>query len=149
MNNLQRIALMSLLYSLPLGLLPTAHAQAASFPDYVHAPDMRQLLHWTHFPILVYLTPGELATEERKKATLAGFDEWVHATRGFVQYQVTTTPASANVTVTFLLDSSVPGKDGATGNTRLNYFGTSLKRARMTLATADAAPPRPSGHGSP
>jgi len=124
-----------------LGFLSDATAQAVASPDYVHAPDMRRLLHWTHFPILVYFTPGALTTKERKDSTLAGFDEWVHATRNFAKYQVVTTEAQANVTVTFLPESTVPGKDGATGNTRITFLESAvIKHVRMVLATANISP---------
>lgn len=140
MNCFQRLFLIILFTSAALGLLSRANAQAAHSSDYIHAPEMRRLLHWSHFPIRVYFTPGILKTQERQEAALAGFDEWVHTTQDLIKYQVVTTDAQANVIVTFLPDSSVPGKEGATGNTRLSFSGTALKQAQMVLATAEAAP---------
>ena len=130
------------LFSLPL-LTPcvTARAQAAPpIPNYADAPEMRRLLHWEHFPLHLYFVPGDLTTKERKDAVQAGFDQWVHASKGFVRYHVVTKPASAEVTVTFLPHESVPDQGGSGGHTTVTFLNLTLKSASIVLATTDVTP---------
>ena len=121
----------------------TPHAEAApeapAIPslNYANSPEIRRLLHWDHFPLHIYFTPGDLATKERMDATQAGFDQWVHATKEFVHYQVVTKPALAEVTVTFLPQESVPNQGGSCGHTTVTFLKLTLKSANIVLATTD------------
>ena len=115
-------------------------APAASISNYADAPEIRRLLHWEHFPLHIYFTPGDLATKERTDAAQAGFDRWVHATKNFVHYQVVTKPALAEVTVTFLPHESVPDQGGSCGHTTVTFLTLTLKSANILLATTDVTP---------
>lgn len=84
--------------------------------------------------------PGELATKGRKDAVQAGFDQWVHATKDFVHYQVVTKPALAEVTVAFLPHESVPDQGGACGHTTVAFLNLTLNSADIVLATTDVTP---------
>jgi hypothetical protein len=101
---------------------------------------MRRLLHWEHFPLHIYFTPGDLTTKERTDAVQAGFDQWVHATKNFVHYRVVAKPALAEVTVTFLPHESVPAQDGSCGHTTVTFLTLTLKSANIVLATTDVSP---------
>lgn len=101
---------------------------------------MRRLLHWEHFPLHIYFTPGDLTTKERTDAAQAGFDQWVHATKNFVHYQVVTKPALAEVTVTFLPHESVPDQGGSCGHTSMAFLTLTLNSASILLATTDVTP---------
>lgn len=109
-------------------------------PSYADAPEMRRLLHWDHFPLHVYFTPGELTTKERMDAVQAGMDQWAHATKDFVCYQVVTKPAQAEVLVTFLPHDSVPDQGGSCGHTTMTFLTLTLKSASVSLATTGIAP---------
>jgi len=113
---------------------------AAPKPNYADAPEMRRLLHWDHFPLHVYLVPGDLATKERTEAVQAGFDQWVHATRDFIHYQIVTKPAQAEITVTFLPNESVPEQGGSFGHTTVTFLTLTLNSANIVLATTDVTP---------
>lgn len=130
------------LFGLPLlAACMTARAQSAPpMPSYADAPEMRRLLHWEHFPLHVYFVPGDLTTKERKDAVQAGFDQWVHATKDFVHYQVVTKPTPAEVTVTFLPHESVPDQGGACGHTTMAFLNLTLNSADIVLATTDVTP---------
>ena len=64
-------------------------------------------LHWTHFPLRVYVANPEYA--DRLKA---GLDKWVGATGGVVAYETVTDASQADVTVT--LGSPPSGTKGLT-----------------------------------
>lgn len=119
---------------------PAAQALPPPPPSYADAPEMRRLLHWDHFPLHVYFTPGELATKEHMDAVQAGMDQWAHATKNFVSYQVVTKPAQAEVLVTFLPHDSVPDQGGSCGHTTITFLTLTLKSASMSLATTGVAP---------
>ena len=101
---------------------------------------MRRLLHWDHFPLHVYIAPSDLATKERTEAVQAGFDQWVHATKDFVQYQIVTKPAQAEITLTFLPNESVPEQGGSCGHTTVTFLTLTLDSANIVLATTDVKP---------
>ncbi len=77
---------------------------------------------------------------ERTEAVQAGFDQWVHASRGFVQYQVVTKPIQAEIVVTFLPDGSVPNQGGSCGHTTMTFLTLTLKSANVLLATTGVTP---------
>ena len=133
------------------GLLPLAlcvflmsHAAAAPAPppppSYADSPEIRRLLHWEHFPLHVYFATGDLVTKERTDAVRAGFDQWVHATKDFVRYQVVTKPAQAEIVVTFLPSESVPNQGGSCGHTTMTFLTLTLKSAVVSLATTGVTP---------
>ena len=109
-------------------------------PNYSHAAEMRRLLHWEHFPLHLYFEPGPLTTKERKDAAIAGFDQWVQATKNFVHYQIVTASAKAEITVAFLPFDSVPHQGGSTGHTTMKFLVLTLKTAHIQLATTDCTP---------
>ena len=108
--------------------------------DYAHGPAMKHLLHWDHFPLLVYLTPSPSATNDCRNAALAGFDQWVRASHDFVRYKLVATSAQAQITVTFLPVDAVPHQGRACGDTTMTFLTTTLKSAAILLATGDATP---------
>jgi len=115
-------------------------APAPPAPSYADAPEIRRLLHWDHFPLRVYFTPGELTTKERTDAVQAGLDQWARATKDFVRYQVVAKPAQAEISVTFLPHESVPGQGGSCGHTTMTFLTLTLKSASVSLATVGIAP---------
>lgn len=122
---------------------PVAAAPAPPIPpppSYRDSPEIRRLLHWEHFPLHVCFVPGDLTTPERTDAVRAGFDQWVHATKDFVHYQVVTKPAQAEVVVTFLPSESVPDQDGSCGHTTMTFLTLTLKSAAVSLATLGVTP---------
>jgi hypothetical protein len=145
MNKLPLIRRFGLLMFTFLLISATARAQtpAASPPDvpvapnYAHSLEMKHLLHWEHFPLHLYFDPGPLVTKERKEAAIAGFDQWVQATKGFVHYQIVSVPAQAEITVKFLPLDSVPNQGGSTGHTTMKFLTLTLKTALIQLATTD------------
>ena len=134
---------LSQLLGLPLALclaaLPcVSAAQPAS--DYVHAPTMQRLLHWTKFPIRVFVATHGAAEEGAAREALAGFDAWGTATGGVVHYDVVNTPTAADVTVRFVPGDVLPGPPGIVGLTSVSWVRGTLRRASMTLATGSATP---------
>ncbi len=108
-------------------------------PDYTHAPGLRALLHWERFPLRVSFPAGRLATRERKALALAGFDEWVQATRGAVSYEVVPTASPGDLTVIFLPHPSAVSPPVG-GLTTLTRAGAVLKKAAMSLTERDEDP---------
>lgn len=134
---------------IPLGLLiclltllaPCRAAQdAPPGPNYAHAPAMRALLHWGHFPVRVFFVPGPLLTRQREGRALAGFDEWVRATRGVACYRVVPDGAQADLTVSFTPHVSASGSPRAAGQTTVTRAGAVLTGAAMEVAERDEDP---------
>lgn len=123
----------------PLLLCLTAQAQSSA-PNYSKAPEMHHLLHWEHFPLHVYFEPGPQTTKDRVDTALAGFNQWASATKYFVHLQVVTVPTKAEVTVVFLPFDSVPNQGGSTGHTTLKFLATTMKSARIQIATVGCTP---------
>lgn len=122
-------------------LAPRCVAQdARPGSDYAHAPTMHALLHWERFPLRVFFVPSRLATREREGHALAGFDEWVKATRGGVSYQTVPAEAQADLTVSFTPHVSISGSPRAAGQTALTRAGAVLRRAAMEVAERDEDP---------
>ena len=124
----------------PTAAAPAPPVPAPSSPSYVDSPEIKRLLHWEHFPLHVYFPTGDLATKERTDAVRAGFDQWVHATKDFVHYQVVTKPAQAEIVVTFLPSESVPNEGGSCGHTTMTFLTLTLKSANILLATTGVTP---------
>jgi hypothetical protein len=86
------------------------------------------LLVWPSFPIRVFFIQDSNFTTTRRDIALDGFDQWVDASGGQVDYQVVSSLSSADVTVSF--DPST-----ANGLTELHFSGLSLHSADMTIGT--------------
>jgi predicted Zn-dependent protease len=117
----------------------------AAFPAQCHpeaAPPMR-LLHWPQFPVRVYLPAHGPGQADEEQTALAGFDEWVTASHGFIRYVRVSDKAQAQITVEY-----VPGRflspgaksAGAVGETTLSSSVGVLKKASVRLAEGAAAP---------
>lgn len=119
---------------------PAAARAAPPSADYARASGLRALLHWEHFPLRVFFPAGRFATRERKALALAGFDEWVRATRGIVRYQVVPAGAQADVTVTFTPHPPASGPTQTGGLTVLTRTGAALRKAALSLTERDEDP---------
>ena len=71
---------------------------------------------------------------------LAGFDEWVRATRGVVCYQVVPTESRADLVVTFTFHSLSAGFSHVGGLTTLTCTGAVLKKAAIEIVEKDDDP---------
>lgn len=71
-----------------------ASRSAISYADHVD-----NLERWSHFPITVGFRHDANYSPQRQAAILAGFRQWVGATRGVVAFSVVNDPRSADVTV--------------------------------------------------
>ena len=120
--------------------LPTALPAQDTFPSYAHCGEINRLLHWPHFPLHIYFSPGRAASPERRKQVLAGFDEWVQATQGTVCYQIVGSEAAADLTVTISSQINLPKAARALGQTVLIYNGTVLTKAIIQLVERDDDP---------
>lgn len=116
---------------------PCAAQDARPGADYAHASSMRALLHWERFPLRVFFVPSRLATREREGHVLAGFDEWVRATRGAVSYRTVPAESQADITVSFAPHVSASGPPRAAGQTALTRAGAAVRRAAMEVAERD------------
>ncbi len=128
---------------LPLALffaaLPCVGA-AQPAPDYVHAPAMQRLLHWTKFPLRVFVATHDTNETVAAREALAGFDAWETATNGVVRYVVVNSPTDADLTVQFIPKSTLPGQPGVVGLTSVSWVRATLKKATMTLAIGAGTP---------
>ena len=120
--------------------LRPAAADDLFLPNYAHAPTMDRLLHWAKMPVRVFVATHDAEEEQNAKDALAGFDAWVRATNGVVRYRVVNAPGDADLTVRFVPSATVPGRNGAVGMTDVFFYGTTLRRAEMWLATGDTRP---------
>ncbi len=112
-------------------------------PNYARVSRMQGLLHWEHFPLRVAFAPVPDNVQNKdacQQAVLAGFTQWVEATHGLVRYTVVTQPKRADILVSFLSDTTVPGQGAAVGYTSMTFCGMTLHYAEMQLATGGTAP---------
>ena len=130
--------LLAVVVFLPTAVLAQADTAPTEPPNYAHAPGMHGLLHWAHFPIHVYFTPGPAATVAAQKAARDGFTEWVRATGSVVRYEVVTDPARADLSVTILPDPFLPNQSGVMGTTSVVYSDDVLKKVMMQIASGGA-----------
>lgn len=107
-------------------------ADAVPGPNYAHARELHSLMHWEHFPLRVYFVPG--VTPERRDLALSGFDEWVHATRGIVCWQLVSAADQADLTVTFTSTSVVSGSPNIIGQTFVTSDDLVIHKATMLLS---------------
>jgi len=122
-------------------LAPQCGAQdAPPGSTYAHAPGMRALLHWEHFPLRVFFPPGRLASRERRQLALAGFDEWARATRGVVCCQVVSAETQADLSVTFTSHALTSGFSTIGGRTTMTCVGDVLKKVEIEIVEKDDDP---------
>lgn len=134
MNSFQCVYAFCLLSLWLTGLPAITSAQSdAHNPNYARCHEMRRLLHWEHFPLHLYFTEDPVVTRERRERALAGFNEWVHATKGIVCYQVVTDPAQADITVTITQQVDEPGAAQTIGQTDVSYADTVIMKATVQL----------------
>lgn len=130
-----------LAFTISLALFPRPAAAQSSdpcTPNYARISRMQGLLHWGHFPLRVAVAPppDSVANKgEAVQAVLAGFDQWVKASRGKISYTVVSLPKNADLTVSFAPEETIPGQGAAVGYTNMVFCGTSLRCADMRLAT--------------
>lgn len=100
-----------------------------------------RLRHWAQLPVRVYLpTQGPGQTEEAQTA-LAGFDEWVKASRGRISFVRVSDASTAEIIIQF-----VPGRFltaetrsvGTVGETTVYSSNGVLKKALIRLAEGAA-----------
>lgn len=84
--------------SIGMGLSPD-RKHASHGPNYAARMDRR--VSWKSFPLRVYFVQDDNYSERREQAALRGFDRWVEATEGFVEFEVTEESSQANITVRF------------------------------------------------
>ena len=91
-------------------------------------------LHWTQFPVRVYVEAPGGARDQRVMIVLAGLDEWVDASHEKICYTRTYDPKAADITVRFVaakfLSASVP----VIGETEVKWSGSTLRKASIRLA---------------
>ncbi|BDI29537.1 hypothetical protein CCAX7_15880 [Capsulimonas corticalis] len=115
-------------------------ARAAAFtPNYAAAARMDRLWRWPRFPLHVFIAGHN--DEEKREAgvAMAGFDEWVTASRDGVRYQIVNSPSEADVTVRFTTDEYLNDRRGVVGETHVSGRGGVLFKAEMRLATGGAS----------
>lgn len=138
------LALAAIAALLPVSLCPAA-AQSPDpcTPNYARISRMQGLLHWDHFPLRIALAspPDSVPDKDAyRQAVLAGFAQWVEASRGLVSYTLVAQPKQADITVSFTPEGTVPGQGAAVGYTSMIFRGTCLHGAEMCLATGNATP---------
>jgi hypothetical protein len=90
-------------------------------PNYADISDLR---HWPGFPLRVFLGPANQSTID---LTLRGFDQWVTATNGRVDYVLVNNADSADIVVSFDVN------DGGSqlGLTTVTFRGNTLEKAEI------------------
>lgn len=107
------------------GSTPISFCSLTSFtPNY--ADNVDHLLTWSSFPLRVFFVRDTNYTQARQDIAIAGFDEWVQATAGAIDYQVVNSSANADITVAF--DPTT-----ADGVTVLHFSGLNLSKADMEI----------------
>ncbi len=129
-----------------LALFPQAAAGQSPdpcTPNYARISRMQVLLHWEHFPLRVAIaSPPDSVPDKNEavQAVLAGFAQWVKASKGTVSFTVVTQTQHADLTVSFTPEPTVPGQGAAVGYTSMVFCGTALRCADMRLATGGTTP---------
>ena len=90
-------------------------------PNYANPANLR---HWPGFPLRIFLGPANQSTIA---ITLRGFDQWVTATDGRVDYVLVNDADSADIVVNF--DTNDGGSQ--VGLTTVTFRGTTLERAEI------------------
>lgn len=106
-------------------------------PNYYGLPDpsvstdsQNVYTFWRQFPITVYIQPS--SDPAFRASTLAGFEQWVTATSGRVDYQLVNSASGANLVVSFAAQDP---NDDTLGLTTVTYSGSShiIDHAKMEL----------------
>lgn len=104
----------------------------ASFtPNYADLSDLR---HWNGFPLRVFLGPANQSTID---LTLRGFDQWVSATGGRVDYVLVNSAANADVVVSFDINTGGP----QLGLTTVTFSGKTIVKAEIDFFYVPANEP--------
>lgn len=90
-------------------------------PNYA---DLANLRHWNGFPLRVFLGPASQSTID---LTLRGFDQWVTATNGRVDYILVNSAANADIVVSF--DTNDGGDQ--VGLTTITFRGNVIESAEI------------------
>ncbi len=118
----------------PGGLLSARRA-----PDYSDLLDRR--VSWAGFPLRVYFVHDRNYSRDREQTAMEGFDHWVRATDGLVDYQITDDRAAADVLVRF--DPRTSDGNTAIQFGRRRLFGADIsigvRRDRRSIVELTAA----------
>lgn len=101
--------------------LPGACDTTTFTPNYANLSNLR---HWPGFPLRVFLGPANQSTID---LTLRGFDQWVTATNGRVDYVLVNDAANADIVVSFDIND---GGDQV-GLTTITFRGNLIERAEI------------------
>jgi predicted Zn-dependent protease len=93
-------------------------------PNY--ARQLNHLLNWSSFPLTVFFVRDANHSTARQNLAIAGFDQWVAATNGVLDYSVVNDESSADLVVRF--DPTT-----ANGATTIHFSGLTLSSAEMEL----------------
>ena len=101
------------------------NAQMRNESGDTYAEALMNELHWGHFPIRIAFT-NSLSSDREKLDEIVqqGFNQWVKATQDEVKYEVVSSPARADVTVTYEVVPNRPFTGGKLGTTGFNYNKT-------------------------
>ena len=91
-------------------------------------------LHWTRFPVHVYVFAPGRAQQEEALTVLAGFDEWTNAAQGKVSYVRVADPSKAEITVHLEAGRYLSAALQSVGETTVYSAKGVLKKAGMRLA---------------
>jgi hypothetical protein len=100
-------------------------------PNY--ARELDHLLTWSRFPIRIYFIRDANYSAAREAIARAGFDQWVDATDGALDYAVVNTASAADIKVDF--DPST-----ANGLTVIRFRGFDITSADITLGVKNQLP---------
>ncbi len=101
--------------------VPSTCDLASFTPNYADSSNLR---HWNGFPLRVFLGPANQSTID---LTLRGFDQWVSATGGRVDYVLVNNAANADVTVAFDINNGGP----QLGLTTVTFSGKTIAQAEI------------------
>jgi predicted Zn-dependent protease len=93
-------------------------------PNYARQLD--HLLTWSSFPVRVFFVRDSQHTPARQDLAMDGFDQWVAATNGVLDYVLVNDEDSADIVVRF--DPTT-----ANGATTVHFSGLDLHRAEMEI----------------
>lgn len=110
---------------------PDTPLPAASGPHTAAYTEIR-LHSWPRFPLHVYFVPDDNYTEKREEWACRGFDRWVTATDGFVDYDVCDTREKAQILVRFAPRTS-------NGVTEQQFRGKTMHAASITIGVREGA----------
>jgi len=112
---------------------PASHStQSLSSPARNNHTSRRSLyLHaWPTFPIYVYFVHDDNYSKRREACARRGFDSWVEATDGFIDYTVTANRDKAQIVVRF-------NPDTANGITEQRFRGNTMRSAHISLGARE------------